>query len=430
MCNLIFHKPTVGYILTYIKESNFVKMNKLFFSLLTIILLPNLTHAVSRTWYQKAHVGGDARHRCTGFAIGNKGYYGGGHVNSGATINYKDYWEYDPATNSWTQIADFGGGLRYHSSAFVIDDAAYVGGGEDESSNYTADFWKYVPEVNTWFPISDFPGTPRRGGTAFTIDGIGYYGTGQSVEGYHFDFYSYNPLTDEWAPIADFIGEQRNATVSFVLNDKAYVGTGHIEGAAVNDFYEYDPATNVWTAKANVGGSIRQDAMAFAIDGKGYIGTGNDNEGTDFGDIWEYDPAADTWTQIEDFGGQKRRYAVTFVIENIAYLGGGTDGTNFKDFWAYAPTVSIIENELAKLELAIYPNPAIDIIYIKYPVMSAIQEKLNLSITDLSGRVIYQFNQWNGQLVLNKNEIGNGVYFANLSFDGQLFMSRKFIFTN
>ncbi len=403
-------------------------MSKFVIGLLILIVSPNLTLAASRTWYQKAHVGGDARHRCTGFAIGNKGYYGGGHINSGTTVTYRDYWEYDPATNSWTQIADFGGGLRYHSSAFVIGDAAYVGGGEDEASNYTSDFWKYVPEVNTWFPIADFPGTPRRGGTAFTIDGIGYYGTGQSLLGYHFDFYSYNPLTDEWTPIADFIGEQRNATVSFVLNDKAYVGTGHITGAAMNDFYEYDPETNAWTVKANVGDSLRQDAAAFAIDGKGYIGTGNNNEGTDFGDIWEYDPSLDSWTQIEDFGGQKRRYAVTFVIENNVYLGGGTDGTNFKDFWVYAPTVSLVENELSQFDLSIYPNPSINEIHINYPENIANKEKLQLSITDLSGKLILQFENWDGQITIDKNEIGCGIFMANLSFDGKTFLSRKFIF--
>ena len=104
----------------------------LFFGL---VLIPEMGYAVGRTWYQRAHHGGDARHRVTAFSIGNKGYLGGGHVNSGVLITYSDYWEYDPATNTWTQIADYGGGQRYHSSAFTIGNAAYVGGSRMPTSS-------------------------------------------------------------------------------------------------------------------------------------------------------------------------------------------------------------------------------------------------------------------------------------------------------
>src|SRR6187402_1954193 len=98
-------------------------------------LLHGTCHAA---WVQRASFGGDARHRCTGFAIGNKGYIGGGHTNSGTLAYFKDYWEYDPATKSWTQRADYGGGYRYHTTAFTIENYAYVGLGEDETGAYTS----------------------------------------------------------------------------------------------------------------------------------------------------------------------------------------------------------------------------------------------------------------------------------------------------
>lgn len=396
--------------------------------LLALFSIPESAQCFSRSWYQKASVGGDARHRCTAFSIGNKGYYGGGHINSGAVINYKDYWEYDPATNSWTQIADFGGGLRYHSSAFTIGNAAYVGCGEDDGSHYTKDFWKYVPEVNTWFRVADLPGVERRGGTAFAIDGKGYYGNGQSEISYHTDFYMYDPELDEWTPIADFPGSERSAAVCFTIGSKAYVGTGHEVGAALKDFYEYDPATNTWTAKADVGGPIRQDAMAFAIDGKGYIGTGNDNLGTDFKDIWEYDPAADTWTQIEDFGGQKRRYATTFVIDNIVYVIGGTDGTNFKDCWAYAPTVSIFENVLDNADLSLYPNPSSDVINIKTNLPNDATDQFSFSVTDITGKTIISDRKLTPEIQLSKRESGTGIFLINLSCNGVVCVSKKMVF--
>ena len=49
-----------------------------------------------------------------GFSIGSKGYIGTGYNGS----LYKDFWEYDPATNAWTQKADFGGTARCMQSDF------------------------------------------------------------------------------------------------------------------------------------------------------------------------------------------------------------------------------------------------------------------------------------------------------------------------
>lgn len=380
----------------------------------------------ARVWYQKAAIGGDARHRTTGFAIGNKGYIGGGHINSGTTITYKDYWEYDPSTNSWTQIADFGGGLRYHSSAFTIGSYAYVGCGENATHEYKNDFWKYVPEVNTWFRVADFPGTPRRGGTAFTIDGKGYFGCGQSDGGYEGDFYCYDPLTNEWTEISEFIGEPRNAAVSFSYAGKGYLGTGHMVGAALNDFYEYNPATDEWVAKANVGPQIRQDAVGFCIDGKGYIGTGNDNLGNDFKDIWEYDFSTDTWTQIDDFSGEKRRYAVTFIINNTVYLGSGTDGTNFKDFWAYSHTASVDEEQIGTIELSIYPNPSSDII--TFDLTNISSNELYYLITDETGKHILKDRVEQTKYTIFKEDVGSGTFFVSLLKNGTSYLNRKFIF--
>jgi hypothetical protein len=43
----------------------------------------------------------------------------------------KDFWEYDPATNTWTQKADFGGTARYSAVGFSIADKGYLGTGTD-----------------------------------------------------------------------------------------------------------------------------------------------------------------------------------------------------------------------------------------------------------------------------------------------------------
>jgi N-acetylneuraminic acid mutarotase len=55
-------------------------------------------------WTQKADFAGGNRRFAAGFSIGEKGYLGTGY-NEGWTAR-KDFYEYDPATDTWTQIAD------------------------------------------------------------------------------------------------------------------------------------------------------------------------------------------------------------------------------------------------------------------------------------------------------------------------------------
>ena len=48
--------------------------------------------------------GGSARRQAVGFSINNIGYVGTGESSAGLT---KDFYKYDPLTNSWNQINDF-----------------------------------------------------------------------------------------------------------------------------------------------------------------------------------------------------------------------------------------------------------------------------------------------------------------------------------
>jgi len=274
------------------------------------------------TWVKMESIPGEARHRCSGFSIGSKGYIGGGHINSGITKSYKDWWEYDTATDSWTQIADYGGGYRYQLATFSINGHGYAGCGEDQIGDYRSDFWRYVPLVNTWFPLADLPGLARRGPTSFVINDVPYVGLGQSGGpmngGYELDFYLYNDVLDEWFPIADFIGTARSGGVGFAYGDKGYVGTGHVLGAATRDFFEYNSGTDIWTQLADVDTTYRQDATGFELNGKGYIFTGNDEPGEiSYDDVWEYDFTTNTWIQLPDFHGNARRFMISFVIGKV-----------------------------------------------------------------------------------------------------------------
>ena len=389
--------------------------------LLTWLLLIS-TVGLSYNWVKKANFGGAARHRCTAFSVGNKGYVGGGHINSGVPVYHEDFWQYDPGSDTWTQIADFGGGKRYHSAAFSIGEFGYVGLGEDDVDEYHSDFYRYSPQYNIWQAIADMPGHPRRGAASFVIDGFAYVGTGQTDFGYEDDFYKYDPDANAWYAVADFIGEARSSAVSFSHNGKGYVGTGHIWGDHTKDFYEYDPVSNSWTQKADVGTTYRQDATGFVVGGKGYIGTGNDVDGNlNYKDFWEYDFDTDTWTQIPDLNAEGRRYMVSFVINGIAYAGTGTDGTNLKDFYMFDPSAAS-QNELNQFTIAPYPNPSSDQIHFNFN-----GEAILIVIYSSEGKEVFR-KRTQQNITLSKQDFGKGIYYYLLRDEVGLTSNGKIIF--
>ncbi len=302
---------------------------------------------IAQTWNQKANIPAIGRHRSTSFSIGNKGYIGLGHINSVSNELFEDFWQYNPASNVWTQIADFGGGERYHAYGFTVGNKAFVGTGRIPGGAYETDNWEYSPATNTWTEKASFPGVARRGAIAFVVNDVGYVGSGETFLPGSNDFYGYNPGSDSWSQIQSFPGQERTSAVGFAIQDKGYFGTGELlistslNSIAVNDFWEYNPSSDAWTQKANIGDSVRKEACGFALSGLGYIGTGrNSNTNDDTDDFWEYTPSSDTWVEVEDFLGISRRYMVSFVIANKAYVGIGTNGTNFNDFWEYNPVYS------------------------------------------------------------------------------------------
>src|SRR6185312_2072168 len=91
------------------------------------------------------------------------------------------------------------------------------------------DFYEYNPASDTWSKIADFPGVGRENGVSFEINGIGYMGLGTdytySVQ--YKDFWRYDPVGKTWARMADYPGSATIANTYFSCNGKGYVGLGN-----------------------------------------------------------------------------------------------------------------------------------------------------------------------------------------------------------
>ncbi len=402
-------------------------------NLLVLLITFIQFYASSQPWFEKSNFGGEARHRATSFSIGNQGYIGLGHINSAVDVEFKDFWKYDPAADSWTQIADYPEGECYHATSFTIGNKAYVGTGRLLSGIYSKNFYRYDPSLNTWTQIADLLGVERRGAVSFAVNGKGYVGTGQTTGGYSTDFYEYNPITDVWLVRANLPGPPRTSSVAFSIGNFGYLGTGNTNIGSANDFYQFNPLTNQWLLKAPIGPTPRQEATGFSVNGLGYIGTGDDfSSGNNYSDMWEYDPLSNIWVQIEDFAGTPRRYLTSFVIGSRAYVGTGTSGTNFRDFWMFDQVLSVLSRKMEHLSISVYPNPASNSISFNLKELPEyIQiENISCALFSSTGLLIKEYNFESSTSNFDISSVNKGQYLYQLKYKGNSFKTGKIIIDN
>ena len=73
--------------------------------------------------------------------------------------NYREVWEYNSAQDKWTQKRNFPGAPRVVPFSFAVNGYGYMGGGDTTNANYdmTYDFWQYDPAADSWKRLHDFP---------------------------------------------------------------------------------------------------------------------------------------------------------------------------------------------------------------------------------------------------------------------------------
>ncbi len=359
-------------------------------------------------WTQKANFPNIARHRAASFAIADKGYVGIGHTNgAGPNTVYNDWWEFDPATNSWTQKADYPIG-NYGVSTFVIGNKGYMGGG-----NVGGNFYEYKPTTNKWAPIPNPPTSPDDE-TAFAINNKGYVLD-------DWNLYEFDPSNNSWT-IKNSISADGWQTSSFVIDGKAYLKVG-------NAFYEYKPLIDTWASRATFPGQATSGSGAFALNNKGFIVCGYSGLlSAVVSEVWMFDPSSNTWTQKPDFPGTSRRFCTSFNIGNKGYFGLGTNGTNFSDFWEYNPELEFLStSEIGDVKILPFPNPSTN--QITFDCSSVeLNSTTFLQVFNTNGQKVYHQNINSNKITIDKTNFNNGTYFYLISTNQNIISKGTFIF--
>ena len=319
------------------------------------------------SWMQIDSMNGPTKSVTSSFVLNGEGYVVGGLTETDFT---RKMYSYNPVQNDWDNElswgGDAGGGQNRGSAvSFTLNNKAYVGLGQGNTSAYYKDFWEYDPATLTWTQIADFEGSARHGAVGFANATNGFVGTGQSETGLMKDFYKFEPLTNSWTQLLDFPGTARKYAVGFMMGNQGYVATGD-DGVFKNDLWQYHPEFDLWVQKTNMPTLGRSGAIGWGIYPSLFVGTGEDVNGLYKNDLWEYNFYTNAWVQRSNVPGYPRKYATAFEINGVAYVGSGFGNNLFQDdFYAYYRVLGL--DELNTLHLTVYPNPTVDFITIDTP---------------------------------------------------------------
>lgn len=364
-------------------------------------------------WTQKANFGSTGRHRGTGISIGNKGYMGLGHYNgAGPNIVLKDWWEYDPASNVWTQRADYvgnNGNGNYAVLAFGMDEYGYIGGGQVGSSS---EFYRYDPVSNSWAPMANLPAYFANN-EGFAANNKGYAMSGNAL-------YEYDAQTNSWTLKNPMPFSVSTWNSTFVVDGKGYVKLNA-------SLWEYKPLLDQWAIRAPFPGLASGGSASFSQYDKGYIVCGYDGSlALVQSELWEFNPATNAWTQLPDFPGTSRRFSSAFSINDRSYFGIGTNGTNFNDFWEFNSTqISAGVDDLSSaVQFSVGPNPSVDFVRFSSETIT----EFTVRIYNMTGQEITTLEASNASCILERNGLPAGTYFCEVIKDNQAIHTQRIIF--
>lgn len=381
----------------------------------------HLSAQLENSWVKKNDFGGLKRERAVAFSIGNYGYVATGVDTAEVILN--DLWQYDPTNDSWSQKANLPGPPRRDAVAFTAEGKGFVGTGIDADealgANKLKDFWAYDPTSNTWAQIADYPGVGGLGlyfATAFDLDGKGYVCGGKvGPNSYTNQLWEYKPSLNQWTQRANFPGGVRYQLSSFSIGLYGYVGLGTDQDIYRKDFWRYNAGSNQWSQIASLPASERAASVTFSIGNRGFVCMGTDGGLLD--DLWEYIPEIDYWVSRAPYGGSERKNAVGFVVNGKAYVGTGKGYSGKKQgIEEYTPMQLVGLNDLSLAKISIYPNPTTEYFRIDHNAI----EPVRVTVYSVLGQLVYENNSIQDNELIDVGNLQNGTYIVRVVLPNQL----------
>ncbi len=377
----------------------------------------SIVFAQPDTWMPIDSMNGSGKSVAASCVLNDNGYVIGGFTGTDFT---RKMYSYDPIQNDWDDEVSVGGETgsgnnRGSAIAFAINNIAYYGLGQGSTANYYRDFWSFDPVTQTWTQQADFAGSARHGAVAFANNEVGFVGTGQDANGLCKDFFKYIPSSNTWEQIADFGGTARKFAVGHMIGTEGYVMMGD-DGVYKNDSWVYVSQFDVWAPLTGLPGAGRSGVASWVDYPSIFIACGEKADGTVTNEVWEYNIFGEDWVQRASVPGPMRKHPVAFSINGMGYLGAGyaPGGQFLDDFYSYQRVLTTQNQE--QLTVSLFPNPSSDFVMVD---QETIEEAT--AINELGQAISLQIS--NNQLDIRG--LASGTYLIHLkSINGQNFVAR------
>ena len=288
------------------------------------------------------------RHEAAGLAVSGELFVFGGYVADLLSVVRAD--AYDPATNTWRQLANVPEPLT-HSAQAADGKTVYLVGGlvGDAPGPSTDEVWCYDIPTDRWATGTSLP-TERASGTLVRIGrALHYFGGGVRPPGtgliidqpthYVLQLGPTSSPNDDavaWTSAAP-MPNPRNHIGGIAVGGLGYaIGGQHGLDEFVgnqNSVDCYDPATDTWTARAplpiplgHVPGSIVE------LDGRIIVVGGVSSASEELASIFEYYPQFDIWSELPGLP-KPRGSSIAGVIDGNIIVSTGLDSEVSSTTW-------------------------------------------------------------------------------------------------
>lgn len=194
--------------------------------------------------------------------INDKIYVAGG---NGPNMNQTELEVYDPAANTWTQLASMSV-PRNHTGGAAINGKFYVVGGRPDNTAASA-LEAYDPATNQWRRLPNMP-TGRSGVGVAAVNGELYVFGGEIPRQFN-EVEVYNPLTNLWQQLPPMPVPRHGLFASVIGNSIYLPGGATQQGLAAtnaNDVFRVNTATTISAAAFTPAVSSKAIVAAFGND--------------------------------------------------------------------------------------------------------------------------------------------------------------------